>query len=226
MNRVDRLFGILIALQSKRYVTADQLAQKFGISIRTVYRDIKALGELGVPVSFEAPKGYFIVQGYFLPPLSFTTEEANALLLLASLAEKFADKSIVKHSESALSKIKAILRYSDKDKVEQLQTQTKVYRQLSGQQELPYLAEIQNSIYHRHILKIDYQNNQQEKSSREIEPIGLIFYSMDWHIIAWCWKRHAYRDFKVCRVQKLQSTGVSFRKSEHINLDEYIKTLE
>ena len=80
MNRIDRLFGILTFLQSKKYVPAEKIADRFGISIRTVYRDIKALCEQGIPVSFEANRGYFIVQGYFIPPVSFTSEEANALL--------------------------------------------------------------------------------------------------------------------------------------------------
>ncbi|HEX2629316.1 MAG TPA: HTH domain-containing protein, partial [Chitinophagaceae bacterium] len=70
MNRIDRLLGILTLLQSRKYVPAEKIADKFDISIRTVYRDIKALGELGIPISFEAPRGYFVVQGYFLPPVS------------------------------------------------------------------------------------------------------------------------------------------------------------
>ncbi|MEQ9415647.1 MAG: HTH domain-containing protein, partial [Cyclobacteriaceae bacterium] len=67
MNRVDRLVGILTVLQSRKYSTAEKIAEKFDISVRTVYRDIKALGEIGIPVSFENNKGYFIVSGYFLP---------------------------------------------------------------------------------------------------------------------------------------------------------------
>jgi predicted DNA-binding transcriptional regulator YafY len=74
MNRIDRLLGILTLLQSKKYVPAEKIADKFHISIRTVYRDVKALVELGIPVSFETSKGYFVVQGYFLPPVSFSTE--------------------------------------------------------------------------------------------------------------------------------------------------------
>lgn len=79
MNRIDRLFGILTTLQSKKFVPAENLSRKYRISTRTVYRDIKAIGELGIPVSFEQQRGYFIVQGYFLPPVSFTSDEANAL---------------------------------------------------------------------------------------------------------------------------------------------------
>src|SRR4026207_1994638 len=74
MNRVDRLFGILTLLQSKKYVPAEKIADKFNISVRTVYRDVKALIEQGIPVSFEQYKGYFIVQGYFPPPVFFSSE--------------------------------------------------------------------------------------------------------------------------------------------------------
>ena len=105
MNRIDRLFGILTLLQSKKYVTAEHIAEKFGMSVRTVYRDIKAIGEQGVPVSFEPNRGYFIMQGYFLPPVSFTSEEANALLLMEYLVPGFADKSIHTHYSTALSKV-------------------------------------------------------------------------------------------------------------------------
>ena len=97
MNRIDRLFGILTLLQSKKYVPADKIAEKFKISVRTVYRDVKALCEQGIPVSFEQNRGYFVVQGYFLPPVSFSSEEANALLLMEGLVNSFADKSIKTH---------------------------------------------------------------------------------------------------------------------------------
>ncbi|HTN18244.1 MAG TPA: HTH domain-containing protein, partial [Chitinophagaceae bacterium] len=108
MNRIDRLFSILTFLQSKKYVPAEQIAEKFSISVRTVYRDIKALCESGIPVSFEASRGYFIVQGYFLSPVAFTTEEANALLLMENLAMGFSDRSIQQHYSAALRKVKSV----------------------------------------------------------------------------------------------------------------------
>ena len=126
MNRIDRLFGILTLLQSKKYATAEKIAEKFNISVRTVYRDIKALAEQGIPVSFEQPKGYFIVQGYFLPPVAFTSEEANALLLMESLVYGFADKSIQMHYSNALNKIKSVLRNSQKEKLEILNNNIKL----------------------------------------------------------------------------------------------------
>ncbi|HEY8512458.1 MAG TPA: HTH domain-containing protein, partial [Cyclobacteriaceae bacterium] len=85
MNRIDRLTAILIHLQSKRLVKAEELASRFDISLRTVYRDVKALMEAGVPIGSEAGVGYFIVDGYHLPPVMFSQEEAGAMLLAGKL---------------------------------------------------------------------------------------------------------------------------------------------
>ncbi len=225
MNRIDRLFGILTTLQSKKFVTGQELAAKFEISIRTVYRDMKALGELGIPIGFEQPKGYFIVQGFFLPPLSLTIDEANSLILMASLAEKFADVSITKHSQSALNKLKAILRYTDKDKAETISSNISVYLPENEKSETNYLSIIQKAITDKVILEIGYTNNLQISSYRQIEPIGLAFYTNQWHLIAWCWSRNQYRDFKVKMISKLGYTNLPFKKEVHWTLDEYISGL-
>ena len=94
MNRIDRLHAILTHLQSKRLVTAQEIADRFNISLRTVYRDVKALDESGVPVIGEAGTGYTIMEGYRLPPVMFSREEASALLLGSKLAERFADEAL------------------------------------------------------------------------------------------------------------------------------------
>src|SRR5678816_2613752 len=120
MNRIDRLAAILIQLQSRPLVKAQDIATKFSISLRTVYRDVKALEESGVPVIGEAGSGYTIMEGYRLPPVMFTQEEASALLLGAKLAEYLSDESIKKHFNAALFKIKAVLRTSDKEHMDQL----------------------------------------------------------------------------------------------------------
>ena len=203
-----------------------KLADKFEISIRTVYRDIRALEELGVPVGYEQPKGYFIVQGYFLPPLSLTMDEANALILMASLSEKFADKSINKHCHDAITKLKAILRYSDKEKAEFISSNISIW---SSENEYPgtaYISTIQKAIVNKTILKIEYTNNQNQLSNRELEPIGLAFYSNQWHLIAWCWKRKEYRDFKIKMISLLTDTYEPFKKIKHLTINEYIQQLK
>lgn len=225
MNRIDRLFGILIILQSKKYVAADDIADKFNISIRTVYRDIKALSEQGIPVSFEPHKGYFIVQGYFLPPVSFSSEEANALLLMESIVNGFADKSIKHHYANALNKVKGVLKTSQKESFELLHKNTLLQKPSCIQYDFEFLSDIQKSITSRKILEIRYKNNQEETSFRQVEPVGLIFYALNWHLIAWCHCRNDYRDFKVSRILELRITQDGFKVEAHMELQDYMKLL-
>jgi len=225
MNRIDRLFGIMTLLQSKKYITAEQIADKFQISVRTVYRDVKALGEQGIPVSFEPSKGYYIVQGYFLPPVAFNSEEANALLLMESLVQGFSDRSIRLHYTNALNKVKAVLKNSQREKLEMMHENIRFQLPTCFNSEYEYLTIIQEAVTSRRSLKIDYKNNREESSQRLTEPIGLIFYAFSWHMIAWCQLRSEYRDFKVSRIAKLQVTSIPFSNEIHIELNEYMKLL-
>lgn len=226
MNRIDRLFGILLLLQTKKYITADQIADQFQISVRTVYRDIKALLEQGVPISFEQPKGYFIVQGYFLPPVSFSQDEANALLIMERLVSRFADRSILANYTTALNKVKAVLKHAQREKLELLNESIKF--QLNHEMlndEFDHLSTLQNAISGRCIIEIDYQNNNGENSKRELEAIGLVFYAYNWHLIAWCHLRNEYRDFRVSRIVKVRNLDIPFRKKDHIKIGDYMKML-
>lgn len=225
MNRIDRLFGILTLLQSKKYVTAEHISEKFGMSIRTVYRDIKAIGEQGVPVSFEPGRGYFIMQGYFLPPVSFTSEEANALLLMEYLIKGFADRSIQTHYSTALSKVKSVLRGPQKETLEQLHQSMKLQLPSSLNHDFEYLALLQKAVSNRTLIRLEYKNMNNETSTRLAEPVGLVFYAFNWHLFAWCHLRNEYRDFRVSRMVSLTCTAEPFRKTDHVGLDEFMKNL-
>src|SRR5690606_32328325 len=204
MNRIDRLFGILTLLQSKKHDRAETIADKFNISIHKVYRDIKTLGEQSIPLSFEPNKGYFVVQGYFLPPVSFSSEEANALLLMEQMVYGLADKSIGKHYSNALNKVKAVLRSQQKEKLEVLNASIGLQLPQRIIPDYEHLSVLQDAVTSKNIIEIDYKNNQEESSRRRIEPIGLIFYAFSWHLIAWCHLRGAYRDFKVSRILQIR----------------------
>jgi len=225
MNRIDRLMGILTFLQTRKFVQATAIAERFDISIRTVYRDIKALTEQGIPISFEAARGYFIVAGYFLPPVSFTSEEANALLLVETLAAGFADRSIKNHYTNALNKVKAVLRGHQKDAVERMQDHIMLQLPKRFHSDLEHLASIQESITQKQMITIQYKNGKEERSDRKLEPIGLIFYAFSWHLIAWCHLRDDYRDFKVDRILEIRKTGMPFSKDSHMSMTEYSKML-
>lgn len=222
MNRIDRLMSILWTLQYKKFVTAEQLSDKYNLSIRTVYRDIKALNEIGIPVVLEPNRGYSIMQGYFLPPLLFTVEEANAILLLQSLAQKFTDSSISKNTDSAVEKIKLVLKSTDFEKTESFSNKVAVYTPENETKENNYLNDIQKAIVNKTLLKITYTDTNNNNTSREIEPIGIIFYTNQWHLIAWCWLRESYRDFKINKITHLTLTSSSFKKAHSYSIQDYM----
>lgn len=221
MNRVDRLFAIVTLLQSKKFVTGEEIANRFEISVRTVYRDVKAIGESGIPVSFNPNKGYFIVPGYFTPPVSFTIEEANALLLSQTLIGGFADQSIQSEFNTALTKIRSVLKQVDKEKLSFLENGLKMQLPRRLDSEFDYLSTIQKAITDQLQLKVYYENIKQEVSERKVEPIGLVFYAFSWHMIAYCHLRKDYRDFKLTRIQDLRLTNDSFQVKKHIPIGEY-----
>jgi predicted DNA-binding transcriptional regulator YafY len=225
MNRIDRLLGILTYLQSRKFTTAEKIAERFEISVRTVYRDIKALNEQGIPIGFDAGKGYHVLPGYFLPPVTFTETEANALLLMENLAYAFGDKSIKDQYSSALTKIKNALRHEQRDQIEALSKNIKWQFPDCINREFEYLSILQTALSKKHIVVIEYKNNKSEVSKREIEPIGLVFYAFGWHLIGWCHKRRDYRDFKVERIITLKNSNEPFVISDHKNISDYMTEL-
>ena len=228
MNRIDRLTAILIHLQTKRIVKAGEIADRFEISLRTVYRDVKALMEGGVPIGSEAGTGYFIVDGYHLPPVMFNQEEASALLTAGKLVEKMTDDSIRKPYESALLKIKSVLNSSEKDHLENLQSSIAVFRAPDQHPDFPneFMADIQKAISKKNILTIDYYSNKnQEHTTRTVEPIGVVYYSGHWHLIAWCRLRNGYRDFRIDLMESLKNSGEIFDSRNLYTLQQYFNSL-
>lgn len=225
MNRLDRLFAILIHLQSKKYVPAEQLSARFEISVRTVYRDIKALIASGIPVSHEPFRGYFIVQGFFLSPVAFNPDEANALLLMEKLVGGFADKATQIHYTSAMAKIKSVLHSTEKDELEVLGNGMglQVHEMLVLNNS--FIPTIQKAIIQKQLLEIEYKNKKEETSQRKLEPIGLVFYAFSWHLIGWCHTREDYRDFKLNRILALKAVDQPFLKTDHMALTTYMTQL-
>jgi len=230
MNRLDRLTAILIQLQTKRIVKAEEIARRFEISLRTVYRDVKSLMEAGVPIGSEAGKGYFIVEGYHLPPVMFTQDEASAMLLAGKLVDKMADKSVRVAFDSSLHKIKSVLNDAERDHLENLDEHVEVFLrsryEQRDQENFPdhFLTEIQRAIARHEVLKINYSNADHEVSEREVEPVGIYYYSLSWHVIGWCRLRKEYRNFRSDRIRSMENTGQNFEVRSKISLEEYFKS--
>lgn len=225
MNRIDRLTAILIQLQTKPRVPLQEFEDRFGISRRTVFRDIKSLIEAGVPIGGDAGEGYFIVDGYHLPPVVFNKEEAGAILLGAKLIEKNADTQIAKNFTEAMYKIKAVLRYRDKEFLEALEKSISVVGSpMVANQGFPdsHIAEIQLALAARKVLKISYHSNyKDQETARVVEPLGLVYYSSRWHLIGYCRLREDLRDFRTDRIQSLIILPETFNPDNHPNFMEF-----
>ncbi|WP_236017457.1 YafY family protein [Roseivirga sp. E12] len=228
MNRIDRLTAILIQLQSKKVVKAQEIANRFDISLRTVYRDVRALEEAGVPLGAEAGTGYFIMDGYHLPPVMFSQEEANALVLGAKLIEEQTDHSIKKHFNEAMYKIKSVLKNDEKEGLERLESQIRVERIPRNQSDdFPnnFLATIQNALINHKVLSFKYFSNYTgDFNDRHVEPIGLTYYGGNWHLLAYCRLRKAARDFRVDRLVKLSMLDEQFEIKYEV-LDQFTQDL-
>ena len=222
MNRTDRLTAMLIHLQTKRVVKAQELADRFGISLRTVYRDMRALEAGGVPLGAEAGVGYFL-EDYHLPPVHLTNAEASALLFGGKLIEKWADASLRREFESALYKIKSVLKRPDQEHLDDLAPHVRIFRPPTA----PPLADglmtdLQRALVQKRVLRLAYYSNYNEADTeRDVEPMGLFQYGAGWHLLAFCRLRQDFRDFRVERIRRLTVLPETFRR-DRSSLQEYI----
>ncbi len=224
MNRIDRVSAILIQLQSRRVVKAIDIAERFNISLRTVYRDVKTLEEAGIPIIGEAGVGYSIMDGYRLPPVMFTREEATAFLTAEKFVEKLTDASTMEHHKSAMYKIRAILKTAEKNLLEEIDSKIEVLKSHSQLRvdNKDHIQTLLNNIAQKKVLTIDYfANHSQEHTKRDIEPIGIFFKDSYWHLIAFCRMRNDYRDFRLDRINNVSVTDKIF-DNKHPTLKAYI----
>lgn len=228
MNRIDRLAAILIQLQSRRLVKAQDIADKFSISLRTVYRDMHALEEAGVPVIGEAGTGYKLMEGYKLPPVMFNQDEASALLTAAKLVQSKTDAGISKHYIAALDKIKAILRLSEKDHIEEIDEHIAVMEHPAivhqPVAEL-HLQSLLKAIGTSSVIEMNYTSiEKNEITHRKVEPVGIYYLGSHWYLIAFCHLRNDYRNFRTDKIDKLIITEELISKA-HPPLQSFISQM-
>jgi len=225
MNRTDRLVAMVMFLQGRRVVKADELAAHFEVTVRTIYRDVAALSEAGVPVVGEAGVGYSLVKGYHLPPVMFTAEEAMALFIGGELVKGFADASMVEPMESALLKIRSVLPRDRQDDLERLRKAVAIY----GTPKLPSgidqrtLLPIQQAVVSRRVLRMTYRGRARaEDTRRDVEPLGVTFHGGAWYLVAWCRLRTDFRYFKLERVRGLEVLSERFQPRPDFSLEDYM----
>lgn len=225
MNRTDRLVAMVMYLQGRRLVKADDLARHFEISVRTVYRDMSALGEAGVPIAGEAGVGYSLVKGYHLPPVMFTAEEAMALAVGEDLVKQFTDRSLATPMSSALLKIRSVLPPPCQDDLDRLAKSTAV----EGRPRLPEdldrrtLLPLQQAVVGRRAIRLAYRDRADSETAREVEPLGVVRYADAWYLVAWCRLRKDYRHFRLDRIRRLEVLAERFAPRPDFSLRRHLE---
>jgi predicted DNA-binding transcriptional regulator YafY len=214
MNRIDRLFAILLQLQQKRRVRAQDLAQQFEVSRRTIYRDLSALNQMGVPLVPLPGVGFELVEGYYLPPLMFTENEAVALLLGTRLLAQQSAGSLPGSADSAQAKLKVALPEHVRARAEAL-TEIIGFITPSAKFDLddPQLLLIQKAIQDRRVLHLRYRGYQKEEiTERDVEPHRLFYADGVWYVEAYCRMRKNMRAFRLSRMESVTLSRETFRQ--------------
>ncbi|WP_394975678.1 helix-turn-helix transcriptional regulator [uncultured Croceitalea sp.] len=220
--RLSRLTAILTQLQSKRIITARLLAEKHNVSLRTIYRDIRTLEKSGIPIVTEEGKGYSIMEGYHLPPVIFSEDEANALITIEQLAIKNKDQSLVDNITSALEKVKAILRYSQKGNADLLAERIYFSGNNNEEKTSDNLMQIQSAITSYKVLTINYLSSEKKQTTRSIEPFAIYSIHGDFLLVAFCQLRNDFRHFRIDFIESITIEKQIF-KPYNMTIKEYFE---
>lgn len=231
MNRTDRLVAMVMHLQGRRLVRAEEMAVHFEVSVRTIYRDIAALGEAGVPIVGEAGVGYSLVKSYHLPPVMLTADEAAALFVGAEMVRQFTDASLSGPMSAALDKLRAVLPRDRQEHVERLARQTVVMgrpgRVATDPTAQPWLLAVQRGVAQRRVVRIGYRAaGRQDETQREVEPLGVVFYGGAWYLVAWCRLRRDFRHFRIDRIRRLEMLAETFDARPDFSLAKHLERQE
>lgn len=224
MSQLSRLISILTLLRSKRLLTATELSDKFNVSIRTIYRDIRKLEEAGIPVTTIDGRGYSLMEGYTVAPVQFTEKEANALITAQHLVNQTQDASFVKDFKEALTKIKSVFKTSVQEKSELLETKIHIFDSNYENIASNALSEIQLAITNFNFVEINYRKaNDTHISFRKIEPYAFYSTNHKWILLAWCYLRNDYRAFRIDRIQHFKILNTKF-EDRKFNLQTYFQS--
>ena len=226
MKKAERLLQLLVLLRGKRTAsTARDLATKLQVSERTIYRDIQSLVMSGVDITGEAGVGYCLQAGSGIPPLMFNEEELEALMLGIRLVKGWGDDELGQAADTARDKIKAVLS----DRVQQVH-EHKTTKFLVPDHHRHYRVKfsqtIRLAIEQARVMQIHYQDESGKASTRNINPLGMMFWGANWTVVAWCQLRDDYRLFRLDRIERAQALEESFGTSEVCSFEHYVRQFE
>ena len=219
MNRTDRLMAILLELQARGELRAEDLARTFEVSVRSVYRDVQALSESGVPVVATPGKGYRLMEGYFLPPLSFTADEATLLLLGGAFVRDRVDPELRRAADGAVRKLVGVLPADRRAEVER-RRQEMLFATLAGAADDPRLGTLRAAIGERRAIRLLYHAYRRAgPEPRIVEPVRLLHLQDAWYVGGYCRLRRAPRLFRLDRVDAIDVLDERFVPDERHRLE-------
>lgn len=222
MNRTDRLIGILMQLQRHKQRRAEDLADKFEVSVRTIYRDIQALCETGVPVIAITGQGYSLPDEFFLPPINFTLEEAFMLILGSGFLAQNFDSYYANIAQSASEKIHTILPDKYHEEIAYLQENIQIFAADSPDDNRAFkLKQLRQAMMQKRRVHISYTKPFQtgvtaQSTQREIDPYSLAQYNNIWFLLAYCHLREEIRVFRFSRIDNLQILPLTFERPANL----------
>ncbi len=224
MRRADRLFQIIQFLRRHRVMTAASLAQELEISERTVYRDIRDLVRSGVPIEGEAGVGYMMRRGLDLPPLMFSEQEIEAMVLGARVVTSWGDAALAKAAGDALARVEAALP----DRLKLRLTGTRLYAPgfHVPQPVMASLASLRAGIDARQKAWMSYANAEGERTERTVRPLGLFFWGYIWTLTAWCELRDDFRSFRLDRIESLRMLDERFADEPARTLEDFFRRMD
>jgi predicted DNA-binding transcriptional regulator YafY len=223
VRRADRLFQIIQRLRRHAPVTAATLAGELEVSPRTIYRDVQDLSASGVPILGEAGVGYALPRGFDLPPLMFTDEEIEALVLGARIVESRADAALARAARDVLAKVEAVLPARLRDRVAGAALFAPGYRVQAANGELTALR---GAIRGQHKVSFAYRDRADAATARTVQPLGIFYWGATWSLGAWCELREGFRNFRIDRISALAVLEETFRPVPGRTLKDFFRHCE
>lgn len=221
MRRADRLFRLVQLLRRGRVRTASQLARELQVSERTIYRDVDDLSRSGVPIRGEAGVGYALAPHFDLPPLMFSPDEIEALVLGARIVASWSDRALGAAARSAVSKVEAVLPDALKSRVDG--TSLFAPRPRMRPDVLAHLAESRAAIAERRKMQFTYTTPDGASTQRLVQPVGLFFWGAVWTLVAWCDLRGDFRSFRLDRMQDVSVLAETFDDVAGRTLEDFFR---
>ncbi|WP_075218169.1 helix-turn-helix transcriptional regulator [Mongoliimonas terrestris] len=220
MSRAERLLALVQALRRRRRpVSGADLAEELQVSLRTIYRDVQALVAQGAPIEGEAGVGFVLKPGFLLPPLMFTDDELEALVLGAQMASSRADARLARAATDALAKIAAVLPRDLADRMEENGLLVAMSRPEIA--DTVDLALLRTAIRNETKLRFTYVNEQGVRTTRTVWPVALAFYDRVRVLTAWCELRGAYRHFRADRITEATDLTERYPRRRRVLLKEW-----